>query len=59
MWDIALAQVLAEFAGQMNIGAEIYALGALLYAKLMIHARVAKRPFFAQDRHRSTPPERF
>jgi aminomethyltransferase len=57
--NIALAQILTEYASGANIWTEIYALRELHYAKLMMRARVVERPFFAPDRRRATPPGRF
>jgi aminomethyltransferase len=57
--NIALAQILTEYAGGANVWTEIYALRELHYAKLMMRARVVERPFFNPARRRATPPGRF
>lgn len=57
--NIALAQIEAEYAGAAHLWAEIYALRELHYAKLMVRARLAERPFYAPARRRESPPERY
>jgi aminomethyltransferase len=56
--SIALAQVERRFATGGNLWVEIYAMRELHYAKLMMRARVAQRPFLVLDRRRATPPGR-
>lgn len=57
--SIALAQIDARYRDGADLWAEIYALRELHYAKLMMRARVAERPFFRPDRRRATPPGGF
>ncbi|MCC5972767.1 MAG: aminomethyltransferase family protein [Rubellimicrobium sp.] len=59
--NIALAQLLRPWhrdAGD-KLRVEIYALRELQYHKLMLPARVVKRPFFNPPRRRATPPAMF
>jgi aminomethyltransferase len=53
--NIALAQVRRADLNT-DLWAEIYALRELHYAKLMLPVTLAKRPFFAPERRRTTPP---
>ena len=57
--NIALAQVRRPHHAKGNLMVEVYALRELQYAKLMLQAKVADRPFFAPARRRATPPDPF
>jgi aminomethyltransferase len=57
--NIALAQVRRPYHAKGNLMVEVYALRELQYAKLMLRAQVAERPFFAPARRRATPPDPF
>jgi aminomethyltransferase len=57
--NIALAQVRRPCQANGNLMVEVYALRELQYAKLMLRAQVAERPFFAPARRRATPPDPF
>ncbi|MGZ9811410.1 aminomethyltransferase family protein [Pseudoroseicyclus sp. H15] len=54
--SLALALVEAKHAASDDLWVEIYAMRELRYAKLMMRARPAPRPFFAPLRRRATPP---
>ncbi|MFZ2099477.1 MAG: aminomethyltransferase family protein [Oricola sp.] len=56
--NIALAQLRRPYdAGKSgDLWVEVYALRELQYAKLMLKADVAERPFFNPPRRRATPP---
>jgi aminomethyltransferase len=57
--NIALAQLRRPHHAKGNLMVEVYALRELQYAKLMLRAQVAERPFFAPARRRATPPDPF
>ncbi len=54
--NLALAQIRRPHDTANNLWVEIYALRELHYAKLMVPARVADRPFFKTPRRFATPP---
>ncbi len=59
--NIALAHLRRPYDAAKNadLWVEVYALRELQYAKLMLRARVAERPFFNPARRRATPPADF
>jgi len=57
--NIAIAQIRRPYHAGDTLWVEVYALRELQYAKLMLRARVTKRPFFAPARRRATPPGAF
>jgi aminomethyltransferase len=59
--NIALAIVERPFheGRSSNLWVEIYAQRELQYHKLMVRARVVKRPFYGPERRRATPPAMF
>ncbi len=56
--NIALAHVERKYLNR-DLWADIYALRELQYARLMVPATIADRPFFNPPRKRATPPGRF
>ena len=56
--NIAIASLERPWDERGELWVEIYALRELRYHKLMVRARVARRPFFDPPRRRAMPPGR-